>query len=69
MPFVLNSSLYGHEPREGGAEGSTAPTGHSTNVSKGGMQHAPRCDVSALRFAAAQRSHAIHHRSRVQFNA
>jgi hypothetical protein len=70
MPFVLRSSLGGQAPRDDGSAGDgTAPTGHPINVSKGGMQHAPHCDVSALRFAAAQRGQAIHHRSRVQFNA
>ena len=78
MPFVLNSSLAGGEcPGEGSQEDpAVSPTGSTLKVT-GGMQHAPaqgapcnpRVDVAALRFAAAQRSYAIHYRSRVHLNA
>lgn len=76
MPFVLHSSLSGGLQGEGSEQApGAAPGGGLQNVTEG-MQHAPsRCtarphiDAAALRFAAVQRSHAIHHRARVQFNA
>ncbi len=80
MPFVLSTHLAnGAGNSGGGAEPKepVAPSGHSSNVTDGGMQHAPffgvpcrpRLDVTALCFAAAQRGRAVHHRSVLQFNA
>jgi hypothetical protein len=78
MPFVLTSSIARSDPsaEDSGPENEKL---RSDTGSKGpeGMGHAPanaipcsmRFDVTALQFAAAQRSHAIRHRSQVHLNA
>jgi hypothetical protein len=78
MPFVLNTRLAGGEsaPEASGQAQPVSASGGALKVTDG-MQHAPvqhlpcgpRIDAAALRFAAAQRGDAIHHRSRMHLHA
>jgi hypothetical protein len=82
MPFVLTAHVSAETSSSANSAPEDVEGTPPAFTTTGGMQHAPagpcmshlsrqtsRVDVAALRFAAAQRGQAIHHRSWMHLNA